>query len=335
MNEKITGLRWHSNRSQTYRASGTARFTTGLQMGNIPREPHVTLFSMPFPIHITAFYLFYRLKKDRLKALREQLWCLGKEHDMRGLVILAEEGINGTVCGSPEALAAWKKKLTETFGAIRWNDSKADSPVFFRWFVKIRKEIVALKQPNVKPTAEHNHLSPEEWEKVLEEEDVVLLDTRNTYETEIGMFEGAVDPKLKNFQEFPDFTRTADLPRDKKVLMYCTGGIRCEKAALEMEKQGFKHVYQLKGGILAYLKKFPNKRFKGECFIFDHRVSVNQNMEPSDHYALCPACGDPGDQPTTCRKCGKETALCVECLKNEKNQACSRLCRSLLKEVLV
>ncbi len=147
------------------------------------------------------------------------------------------------------------------------------------------------------------------------------------------MFEGAIDPKLKMFSEFPSFVEKCGIPKNKKVLMYCTGGIRCEKALLEMEKQGYKNVYQLKGGILQYLKDCPNQKFKGECFVFDHRTAVGQQLEPSNRYSLCPHTGDPADLHITCSRCNKTAVVAAHCDDIQK-QSCSKDCANKQKEAL-
>ena len=244
---------------------------------------------------------------------------------MTGLVLIAEEGLNATVAGSADAIAAWKRHVEGLCGTTAFKDSMSDASVFSRWSVKIKPEIVALKQDDVAPSGPHNHLSPEAFHAMLERDDVVVLDTRNTYETAIGKFRGAVDPGIAAFHEFPAFVQQASIPKEKTVLMYCTGGIRCEKALLEMEKQGFEHVYQLEGGILAYLEKFPNAKFEGECFVFDHRVAVDQHLQPSTTYGLCPHCGHAGDTLIRCH-CGKEQKVCSICSAVDRARTCSKRC---------
>lgn len=276
---------------------------------------------------ITAHYKFHPLTDTEIPALQEDLRTFGESIGMRGLVIVGAEGLNGTVAApSEEVLLQWKNRLEDTFGEITFKDSYADEQPFKRWFVKVRKEIVTLGDTNIVPSGKHNHISPEQWEQMMEEEDVVVLDTRNTYETEIGMFEGAIDPRIRTFQEFSDYVAHSGIPKDKKVLMYCTGGIRCEKACLEMERQGYEHVYQLDGGILRYMKERPQQKWQGECFVFDHRVAVNEELKPSERYKLCPHCGDPGDQTISCEHCGKEGTMCVHCQKSMNSQTCSKNC---------
>ena len=245
---------------------------------------------------------------------------------MRGLVLLATEGINGTVCGSPEAIGEWRMLIGASFADVTWNESVAGEYVFPRWLVKIREEIVALNMPG--SAKEHGtHLSPEAWNAMMEEGNVVIVDARNIYETRIGMFENAIDPAIKNFQQFTDFARSADIPKTKKVMMYCTGGIRCEKAVIAMKDAGYENVYQLQGGILGYLKRFPGAKFRGECFVFDHRVAVDQQLQPSKTYKLCPSCGDPGTECLSCAHCDKDFTACVECIAKGSVRTCSKNCR--------
>jgi UPF0176 protein len=277
--------------------------------------------------HIAAYYKFFPLLEEDADSLRESLFAFGEEIGISGLVILGSEGINGTVAAeTKEVLKQWKDHLEEVFGEITFKDSFADEQPFKRWFVKIRSEIVSLGDTEIVPNGKNNHITPEEWDKMIDSEDVVILDTRNTYETEIGVFEGAVDPKLQCFQEFPEYVEKCGIPKDKKVLMYCTGGIRCEKASMEMLRQGYENVFQLDGGILRYMQERPNKKWQGECFVFDHRVAVNQELKPSERYGLCPHCGDPGDQHIACEQCQKPGMMCVRCIKAMNTQTCSKDC---------
>jgi UPF0176 protein len=278
-------------------------------------------------ITITAFYHFTPLTKEQLPSVREQFLSFGKQNGMRGLVLIASEGVNGTVCAAPEVIAEWKSLVNTTIGAeVEYKDSYAETLVFPRFCVKMKEEIVGLHQEDVRPHGLHQHITPEEWNTMMEEEDVVVLDTRNDYEVAVGKFEGAIDPKLKSFHEFPEYVKNSGIPKEKKVLMYCTGGIRCEKALLEMEKQGYKHVYQLKGGILKYFEECPEQKFEGECFVFDHRVAVDQHLRPSERYELCPHCGDPADQQISCDRCQKSRKICEAChVKGVR--ACSKDCR--------
>lgn len=246
---------------------------------------------------------------------------------MRGLTLLATEGINATVAGSAQTITEWKKLLMTHVGEITFKDSTAQRQVFERWSVKIKPEIVSLKDRAIHPAGKHGHLSPDEWQSMLRNEDVVVVDARNAYEVEIGKFRGAIDPGISAFHEFPAWSKSAGLPKEKKILMYCTGGIRCEKALLTLEAQGYSDVYQLEGGILAYLEQFPHGDFEGECFVFDHRVAVDQALRPSQTYGLCPHCGHAGDIAITC-VCGRERKICSDCARREARKTCSKRCRN-------
>jgi UPF0176 protein len=286
--------------------------------------------------HIAAFYHFQAIPQDRLEALSQELESLGTESGLRGLIIMATEGVNGTISGpSQESVVAYLSEASSRLGfpllSPKW--SSAPAWPFRRFRIRLRDEIVTLGKPEVQPLPPQSptHLSPEEWNRVMEEEDVVVLDTRNWYETRIGKFEGALDPNLTEFHSFGEYLEGSGLPREKKVLIYCTGGIRCEKAIVEMHQHGFENVYQLDGGILNYLAKFPNQKFEGECFVFDHRVAVDQNLQPSQTYRLCPHCGQPADQPLSCLRCDVDTVVCIECLKHDHHRTCSKNCANHYK----
>ncbi|NOS67767.1 MAG: hypothetical protein HOO67_05390 [Candidatus Peribacteraceae bacterium] len=242
---------------------------------------------------ITSSYAFLPFTEEQLVTLQKELKALGTERGMNGLVLLAPEGINSTVCGTPETIADWKEGLRMLKSDILFKDSFAEQPIFRRWSVKIKPELITFKQPGIAPAGKHKHLSPQEWKQMMEREDVVVVDARNGYEVGLGKFRSAVDPQLKHFQDFPEAIKSASIPKEKTVMLYCTGGIRCEKAVPAMEAQGYSNVYQLEGGILAYLEQYPDDAFEGECFVFDHRVAVDQHLQPSKTYHLCSECGDP------------------------------------------
>ena len=274
---------------------------------------------------ITAVYKFFEVSDP--EALQQQLLSKGEELEMLGLILVAKEGLNGTVAGSKESTDAFKTYLTSLIGEATFKDSPADEIPFKRFMVKIRNEIVNIGDADMQPDGPNNHLSPTQWHDILSsDEDFVLLDARNDYETEIGVFKGAVDPKLEKFTDFPKYIEECDIPKDKKVLMYCTGGIRCEKASMEMQRQGYKHVYQLDGGILKYIEEYPEEFFEGECFVFDHRAAVDQKLESSTRYDLCPHCGDPGDQRMPCLECKADAVVCVRCMPEEEHRTCSKNC---------
>lgn len=289
---------------------------------------------------IAAYYHFIQIPKELLVVRKHELETKAAElASLRGLALLAEEGYNVTVSGTPEDLDSFVI-FTNTLLGITDPDIKysfADFHPFRRFKVDLRKEIITLAAEGEEALIPENkrfHLSPEEWHKVLSEEDVLLIDTRNDYETKVGKFSGALDPNIKKFTDFPEYLRSSDLPKDKKVLIYCTGGVRCEKAILEMHKQGFESVYQLDGGILRYLERFPEGHFEGECFVFDHRVAVDQRLEPSKRFSLCPHCGDPAEELITCQYCSGERKICERCRQQHQLDSCSKNCLHHLKRRL-
>ena len=275
---------------------------------------------------ITAFYKFLEISEEELVSIRSELQRMGYKFKLQGLTLVATEGVNGTVSSSAEGIAGFKQYLQQRFGEITFKDSYSDFRPFKRWLVKVRDEIVAIKDKSIFPDGDRNHLSPEEWHDVLSEEDVVLIDTRNICETDIGMFQGAIDPRLNSFGEFPQWVKDCGIPKDKKVLMYCTGGIRCEKALISMEREGYENVFQLKGGILDYLAQYPDGHWDGECFVFDGRVAVDNHLTPSQRYKFCPHCGDPGDLQSTCDVCETEMVICQQCAATPERQTCSKNC---------
>lgn len=282
--------------------------------------------------YVTNFYRFIPLADTA--GLRLSLKELGKTWDLAALIILAPEGINGTVVAkSAEVRERAKAWLTENvgLGAGDFKDSLSERLPLRQFKVKLRKEIVTLHTPELVPNSPNDpsHLSPQQWNEWLKSgRDFALVDARNSYEYKIGAFKGAIDPQTRVFTQLPEVLEKAEsVQKDKPLLMYCTGGIRCEKAVLEMRRRGFKEVYQLHGGILKYLEAFPNDQFEGECFVFDDRVAVDQNLNPSKKYSLCPHCGFAADVPVTCERCSYHAKVCSDCAKQPvKGQTCSRDC---------
>lgn len=279
---------------------------------------------------VTAFYKFCPIAAPRIGALKDEIASFCKQKEIRGLFLLSVEGCNATMSGSPDAISQFQQFLQSIpeFGIIPFKDSEAAAQPFRRLKIDVREEIVTLKRPDIiPPSGQNHHLSPREWHQmVTSNEDILLIDTRNEYETEIGTFRGAVDPKIKNFAEFPQYVQDAAIPKDKKILMYCTGGIRCEKALVFMQQEGFKNVFQLDGGILNYLKEFPEGEFAGECFVFDHRVAVDGHLQPTKKYRLCPHCGNPAKEDITCIECGAKAIVCHHCLDVPEQRTCSKNC---------
>ncbi len=285
--------------------------------------------SSPRPIlSVYTFYKFLALATANIDSMVEKIESFGLENDLEGLIIFGPEGINATISGSKHGLDKFMKdiQILLCLPTIDIKESRSDFAPFKRFKIKVRDEIVSLGKPDILPGAKNNHLSPTEWNEALKEEDILVLDTRNWYETKIGKFANAVDPKLNEFNEFPEYLKSVQVSKDKKVLIYCTGGIRCEKAIIEMQARGFENVFQLDGGILKYIEEFPNQKFEGECFVFDHRVAVDQNLKPSQNFKMCPHCGQPSANKIACRKCDHDAWICERCMPEENLQTCSKNC---------
>ena len=291
---------------------------------------------MPDTYTITAFYKFVAIEEADLAARRSELQRAGFKFRLFGLTLLSTEGVNGTIAGSAQGIREFKEYLQQEYGDILFKDSYAQDRPFKRWLVQIRDEIVAIKDKSILPDGDRNHISPQQWHDTLStEENVVVIDTRNICETEIGMFKDAIDPRLNSFGEFPEWIENSGIDKDQKVLMYCTGGIRCEKALIAMQREGYKEVYQLKGGILDYLKAYPDGHWNGECFVFDNRVSVDTNLNPSKRYSFCPHCGDPGDLIIHCSSCEKKSVICKDCSQENDRNTCSKHCAEVYRRTQI
>ena len=243
-------------------------------------------------IFITSFYQFFSCPK--LAGLQSELSELCSAHGLKGTILLAEEGINATVSGSKMGILALKTFL-QGVGAkeFEYKDSKAQTQPFHRMKIKLKKEIIHLGITGLDPANKTGELiAPDLWNDILDQPGLCLLDIRNDYETELGTFRDATLPSINIFIDFPNYVEKELSPATTpSVAMFCTGGIRCEKASAFLLEQGFKKVYQLHGGILNYLDKIPaeESRWQGECFVFDNRVSVNTALEQGS-YQQCFAC---------------------------------------------
>ena len=280
-------------------------------------------------VTITSFYFFNKFSPSEIHEKSQILRNLAEEENLKGLVLFGVEGFNLTVSGSAEGIRKFKSLFFETWGYqdILVKDSYASKHPFKHFRIQERAEIVTLGVDGIEvPPGKNSHLSPKEWQEKLDSGETIVIDTRNWYETDVGKFKNALDFRIKEFSEFPDALKRADLPKDKDVLIYCTGGIRCEKAIEEMKRQGFDKVHQLEGGILNYIENYPNKDFEGECFVFDHRVAVDQRLKPSQLYRLCPHCGQPGTQKIQCLRCDQGSIICSQCAELEYNRTCSKNC---------
>lgn len=281
-------------------------------------------------IQVASSYRFHSISGEAVGSVRAALVDLASHEGVLGLVILGTEGINLTVARGHGEFGRFLRGVETILGAsLDWKLSETDSMPFKKFKVKIREEIVTIGNAELLPGDSElsTHVSPEDWDQLMKDPDVIVLDTRNTYETEIGKFKGAVTPDIEEFREFGPYLQRSDLPKDKKYLIYCTGGIRCEKAILEMHRQGYQKVHQLDGGILKYLEQRPNAEFEGECFVFDYRVAVDQELQPTQSYKFCPHCGQPAKVKLNCSYCGDEATVCQRCLdKAPEYQTCSKNC---------
>lgn len=247
-------------------------------------------------IRVVALYKFVKVE-DR-ESLQQTLksWC--EELKIKGTLLVAHEGLNGTIAGPKAGIEEFMKRLLSDsrFSDIDHKFSEAEDYPFNRLKVRLKKEIVTIGIPEVDPTETvGTYLSPEEWNQVISDPDVILIDTRNDYEVEIGTFKNAVNPMTKTFRQFPTYVReNLDPKKNKKVAMFCTGGIRCEKASSFMLQEGFEEVYHLKGGILKYLEEIPQDKslWEGDCFVFDKRVSLAHGLE-FGHHDTCFGCRRP------------------------------------------
>ncbi|MFT5431066.1 MAG: UPF0176 protein [Myxococcota bacterium] len=245
---------------------------------------------------IAALYKFATFPD--FEEQREPLLEVCKVNDVIGSILLAPEGINGTLAGSPEGVRAVIDHLRadERFADLETKESTASSAPFQRMKVKLKREIVTMGVPAIDPNElVGTYVAPENWNALLVDPNLILIDSRNDYEVAIGTFKGARNPEIKTFREFPEWLRAElDLKSAPKVAMFCTGGIRCEKSTAFLKQEGVAEVFHLKGGILKYLETVPEEEslWEGECFVFDQRVSVCHGLREGN-YELCRACGDP------------------------------------------
>jgi len=247
-------------------------------------------------IVVAALYKFVRL--DDFEQLREPLLALMLAQNVRGTLLLANEGINGTIAGPRagiDTVLGWLRE-DPRLADLEHKESFHDEHPFLRTKVKLKKEIVTMGVEGIDPNRTvGTYLSPEEWNAVISDPETILIDTRNDYEVEVGTFKGAINPETRTFREFPDYVKdTLDPAKHKKVAMFCTGGIRCEKSTAYLKEQGFEEVYHLKGGILKYLEEMPREDslWEGECFVFDERVTVDHDLNPGE-FDQCHACRRP------------------------------------------
>ncbi|MBO6849261.1 MAG: rhodanese-related sulfurtransferase [Marinobacter sp.] len=268
---------------------------------------------------VCALYKFAVL--NDYKALRQPLLDVLLEQDVHGTLLLAREGINGTIAGSRGGIDAVKAWLgsDERFDGIDYKESFVDIQPFKRTKVKLKKEIVTMGVEGIDPRRiVGTYVQPKDWNDLISDPDVILVDTRNQYEVEIGTFKNAVNPATDTFRQFPEYVKdNLDPSKHKKVAMFCTGGIRCEKSTAFLKEQGFEEVYHLHGGILKYLEEVPEEQslWQGECFVFDDRVTVNHRLERGGYYQ-CHACRRPITEDDKQRPEYEQGVSCHQCIES-------------------
>lgn len=269
-------------------------------------------------IDVLLYYKFVEVANPKFEVLQHKLVCAGI--GLRGRILIGEEGINGTVAGTRAQLKQYTEYMDAhpVFSDIEFKRSPAGKMPFPKMIVKYRPEIVTLgKKVDLNKTGKY--LSPEQFHKMLEsEKDIAIVDMRNNYEYEVGRFEGAIQPDTAKFYELPKKVKNLKIDPKKKVLTYCTGGIRCEKATALLAEEGYEDVYQLEGGIVKYLEKYPDGHFKGKNFVFDDRMVTNTDT-PSGALVLgeCAHCKQPSDRYIDCTKpdCHQLFICCKDCEK--------------------
>lgn len=265
---------------------------------------------------IAALYLFTpiadpaELKQKFLQELSPLQLC--------GTLLIAPEGINGTLAGSELAIKELLISLNNNTG-LSQKDVKfsySEEKPFNRFKIRLKREIVTFNQPHVNPNLRvGTYIEPDQWNTLIEDPDVTVIDTRNRYETLIGTFKNAIDPKIDSFTEFSDYVReNLDPKKHKKIAMFCTGGIRCEKASSFMLAEGFESVFHLKGGILKYLEEIPKEqsRWQGDCYVFDRRMAVGHGLT-TGHYSMCYCCGYPLSDKDKTHNLYEEGVSCAHC----------------------
>lgn len=275
-------------------------------------------------ITVCALYKFVTLEPYR--ALRQPLLEFMQEHEIKGTLLLAAEGINGTVAGTNEAidqLISWVKE-NPAFSNLVYKKSFTDKNPFYRTKVRLKKEIVTLGVEGIDPLhSVGTYVEPKDWNALISDPETLLIDTRNDYEIGIGTFKNAVNPETESFREFPAYVKqNLDPSKQQKVAMFCTGGIRCEKSTAYLKEQGFENVYHLKGGILKYLEEVPQDEslWQGECFVFDNRVAVNHTLAKGS-YDQCHACRMPITDEDKQNKHYEKGVSCPNCFdKNESDR---------------
>ncbi len=263
------------------------------------------------------FYIagLYKFKKiSNIKKNKKILQFFFIKKNIRGTIIISSEGINGTISSNRKNLSLALNKVKKVFKFNNFDSqslSKSKFQVFHRGKVKIKKEVVPMGI-KISKTKFKNHVEPLKWNKLINDKNTLLIDARKPFEFKVGTFKNAKNPKINNFRDFPNYLK--NLNKNKNIAMFCTGGIRCEKASVYLEKKGFKNVYQLKGGIISYLKKVKktNSLWNGECYVFDNRVSLKHGLIPGS-FSMCSGCRKPISNKDKSSKKYEEGVSCPNC----------------------
>ncbi len=249
-------------------------------------------------ILVATLYKFFKV--DDLVALQDQLYEICNKNNVMGTILIANEGVNGTISAKPREIEKTLISIQkdDRFSEIEIKYSSTNKQPFHKMRVRLKKEIVTIGLPEINPNKTvGTYVKPEEWNDIISDPDVILIDTRNKFEIKIGSFKNALDPRTTSFRDFPEWVKKFKQDKEntnKKIAMYCTGGIRCEKASSLMKEEGFNEVYHLQGGILKYLEQVEKEKslWEGECFVFDDRVCLTENLEVGS-YKMCFACRMP------------------------------------------
>lgn len=278
---------------------------------------------------VLLYYKYVPIENPEVFAKEHMDYC--KSSGLLGRIIVAKEGINGTVSGNTEQTNTYMNHLRSDsrFANIEFKIEYHTKHPFKKMHVRPKPEIVNLGRPDIDPNVvTGTYLEPEEFKSMIENDpDVVLLDTRNNFESAIGRFKGAILPDIDHFRDFPDYVKSMNVPKDKKILAYCTGGIRCEKATGVLLEAGYKHVYQLHGGIIRYGQLTGGPHWEGKCYVFDGRISVVVNQFEDSVVAHCSHCKVASDRYINCTNpmCNKQIIVCENC-ETEIFHACSKEC---------
>ncbi|MBI1936452.1 rhodanese-related sulfurtransferase [Candidatus Woesearchaeota archaeon] len=278
---------------------------------------------------VSSFYKYVKIENPAV--LQKEIFQLCESMGLEGRILLGEEGINGSVYGAEDKINLFKESLRNNIllSDIEFKESETEKIAFRKLFVRIRKEVVhsGLKV-NLENTADF--VTPKQLKEMLDKnEEIVLVDMRNDYEAKIGRFRNAVTLSMRNFRDLPKVISEIENLKEKKIVTYCTGGIRCEKSSAYLKENGFENVMQLKGGILKFGEEYPDTYWEGKCFVFDDRLAIDLNKKNKDTLNNCAWCSKPCDDYTNCHNldCDRLFICCEEC-KEPNNKSCCGGCKS-------